>query len=108
MSVKVSGLVFAMVMVFSSFVGCIDTEEDSNTSTVSDDSTTGDSSAVTNSTLGTVMTSTYHVAELARGVGGDRVTVELISSSAQMFTITPLQFQILLDFRTQIYFFITV
>ena len=82
MSVKASALVFAMVMVFSSFVGCIDTEEDSNTSTVSDDSTTGDSSAVTNSTLGTVMTSTYHVAELARGVGGDRVTVELISSSS--------------------------
>ena len=63
MSVKASALVFAMVMVFSSFVGCIDTdEEDSNASTVSDDSTTGDSSAVTNSTLGTVMTSTYHVA----------------------------------------------
>ena len=83
MSTKSSALIFAIVMVFSSFVGCIDTdEEDSNSSIVSDDSTTDDSNAVTNSTLGTVMTSTYHVAELARGVGGDRVTVELISSSS--------------------------
>ena len=82
MSAKASALIFAMVMVFSSFVGCIDTEEDSSTSTVSDDSTTDDSNTATNSILGTVMTSTYHVAELARGVGGDRVTVELISSSS--------------------------
>ena len=84
MSTKASALIFAMVMIFSSFVGCIDSdEEDSSTSTVSDDSTTDDSNTVvTNSTLGTVMASTYHVAELARGVGGDRVTVELISSSS--------------------------
>ena len=30
---------------------------------------------------GNVMVSTYHVAELARAVGGDRVTVEIISPS---------------------------
>ena len=83
MNTKTSALIFAFVMIFSSFVGCIDSdEEDSSTNTVSDDSTTGDSNTSTSSNLGTVMTSTYHVAELARGVGGDRVTVELISSSS--------------------------
>ena len=68
MSTKTSALVFAIVMVFSSFVGCIDSEEDTSTVT-------------SPSSLGNVMVSTYHVAELARAVGGDRVTVEIISPS---------------------------
>ena len=70
MGTKYSAIVFAIVMIFSSFVGCIDSEEEKT-------------SSVTSSTsLGNVMVSTYHVAELAREVGGDRVTVELISSSS--------------------------
>ena len=69
MSTKTSALVFAIVMVFSSFVGCIDTEEEET------------STATSPSSLGNVMVSTYHVAELVRAVGGDRVTVEIISPS---------------------------
>ena len=69
MSTKASALVFAIVMVFSSFVGCIETDEE-KTSTVTSPSS-----------LGNVMVSTYHVAELVRAVGGDRVTVEIISPS---------------------------
>ena len=69
MSTKTSALVFAIVMVFSSFVGCIETDEE-KTSTVPSPSS-----------LGNVMVSTYHVAELVRAVGGDRVTVEIISPS---------------------------
>ena len=64
-------LVISIVMVFSSFVGCIDTEEES----VTDDTNTDIVS------LGNVMVSTYHVAELVRAVGGDRVNVEIISPS---------------------------
>ena len=56
-------------MVFSSFVGCIETD-DEKTDTVTSPSS-----------LGNVIVSTYHVAELVRGVGGDRVTVEIISPS---------------------------
>ena len=69
MSTKTSALVFAIVMVFSSFVGCIDTEEEET------------NTATSPSSLGNVMVSTYHVAELVRAVGGDRVTVEIISPS---------------------------
>ena len=69
MSTKTSALVFAIVMIFSSFVGCIETDEE-KTSTVTSPSS-----------LGNVMVSTYHVAELVRAVGGDRVTVEIISPS---------------------------
>ena len=47
-------LVFSIVMVFSSFVGCIDTEEESVTDDVNTDIVS----------LGNVMVSTYHVAEL--------------------------------------------
>ena len=72
MNTKTSALVFAIVMVFSSFVGCIDTDDSEETST----STTSDAS-----NLGNVMVSTYHVAELVRAVGGDRITVEIISPS---------------------------
>ena len=69
MNTKTSAIAFAIVMVFSSFVGCIDTEEEKTDS-------------VTNPTsLGNVLVSTYHVAELARAVGGDRITVEIISPS---------------------------
>ena len=64
MSTNTSALVFAIVMVFSSFVGCIDTEEEET------------STATSPSSLGNVMVSTYHVAELVRAVGGDRVTVD--------------------------------
>ena len=69
MSTQTSAIAFAIVMVFSSFVGCIDTEEEKT------DSVTAPTS------LGNVMVSTYHVAELARAVGGDRITVEIISPS---------------------------
>ena len=69
MNTKTSALVFAIVMVFSSFVGCIDTEEEET------------NTATSPSSLGNVMVSTYHVAELVRAVGGDRVTVEIISPS---------------------------
>ena len=69
MNTKTSAVVFAIVMVFSSFVGCIDTEEEKTDSVTSPTS------------LGNVMVSTYHVAELARAVGGDRITVEIISPS---------------------------
>ena len=69
MNTKTSALAFAIVMVFSSFVGCIDTEEEKTDSVTSPTS------------LGNVMVSTYHVAELARAVGGDRITVEIISPS---------------------------
>ena len=72
MNTKTSALVFAIVMVFSSFVGCIDADDSEETST----STTSDASS-----LGNVMVSTYHVAELVRAVGGDRITVEIISPS---------------------------
>ena len=72
MNTKTSAMVFAIVMIFSSFVGCIDTDDSDETST----STTSDAS-----NLGNVMVSTYHVAELLRAVGGDRVTVEIISPS---------------------------
>ena len=64
-------LVFSIVMVFSSFVGCIDTEEENVTDDVNTDIVS----------LGNVMVSTYHVAELVRAVGGDRVNVEIISPS---------------------------
>ena len=56
-------------MVFSSFVGCIDTDEDDATITESD------------TNLGNVLVSTYHVGELVKAVGGDRITVEIISPS---------------------------
>ena len=69
MNTKTSAVAFAIVMVFSSFVGCIDTEEEKTDSVTSPTS------------LGNVMVSTYHVAELARAVGGDRITVEIISPS---------------------------
>ena len=69
MNTKASALAFAIVMVFSSFVGCIDTDEEKTNSVTSPTS------------LGDVMVSTYHVAELARAVGGDRITVEIISPS---------------------------
>jgi zinc transport system substrate-binding protein len=69
MNTKTSSLIFAIVMVFSSFVGCIETA-DEKTDTVTSPSS-----------LGNVIVSTYHVAELVRGVGGDRVTVEIISPS---------------------------
>ena len=69
MNTKTSAIVFAIVMVFSSFVGCIDTEEEKTESVTSP------------SSLGNVMVSTYHVAELARAVGGDRISVEIISPS---------------------------
>ena len=69
MNTKASALAFAIVMVFSSFVGCIDTDEEKTNSVTSPTS------------LGNVMVSTYHVAELARAVGGDRITVEIISPS---------------------------
>ena len=68
MNTKSSALIFAIVMVFSSFVGCIETDEESD-------------AATSPSSLGNVMVSTYHVAELARAVGGDRVNVEIISPS---------------------------
>ena len=55
-------------MVFSSFVGCID---------IDDDTTTNDS----DTNLGNVLVSTYHVGELVKAVGGDQVTVEIISPS---------------------------
>lgn len=69
MNTKTSSLIFAIVMVFSSFVGCIETD-DEKTDTITSPSN-----------LGNVIASTYHVAELVRGVGGDRVTVEIISPS---------------------------
>ena len=69
MNTKTSAIAFAIVMVFSSFVGCIDTEEEKTESVTSP------------SSLGNVMVSTYHVAELARAVGGDRISVEIISPS---------------------------
>ena len=70
MNSKNLAIVFSVVMVLSSFVGCIETEDDTSTDTTTEASS-----------LGNVMVSTYHVAELARAVGGDRVTVEIISPS---------------------------
>ena len=70
MNSKNLAIVFSVVMVLSSFVGCIETEDDASTDTTTEASS-----------LGNVMVSTYHVAELARAVGGDRVTVEIISPS---------------------------
>ena len=70
MNSKNLALVFSVVMVLSSFAGCIESEDDAATSTTLDDSV-----------LGNVMVSTYHVAELARAVGGDRINVEIISPS---------------------------
>ena len=70
MNSKNLAIVFSVVMVLSSFVGCIESEDDASTDTTTDASS-----------LGNVMVSTYHVAELARAVGGDRVTVEIISPS---------------------------
>ena len=70
MNSKNLAIVFSVVMVLSSFVGCIETEDATSTDTTTDASS-----------LGNVMVSTYHVAELARAVGGDRVTVEIISPS---------------------------
>ena len=70
MNSKNLAIVFSVVMVLSSFVGCIETEDDASTDTTTEASS-----------LGNVMVSTYHVAELARAVGGDRITVEIISPS---------------------------
>ena len=70
MNSKNLAIVFSVVMVLSSFVGCIETEDDASTDTNTEASS-----------LGNVMVSTYHVAELARAVGGDRITVEIISPS---------------------------
>ncbi|MEC7712643.1 MAG: metal ABC transporter substrate-binding protein, partial [Candidatus Thermoplasmatota archaeon] len=69
MNTKTSALIFSIVMVFSSFVGCIDADEDDTTTTDSE------------TNLGNVLVSTYHVGELVKAVGGDRVTVEIISPS---------------------------
>ena len=71
MNSKNLALVFSVVMVLSSFAGCIESEDD----------TAATSPALDDSVLGNVMVSTYHVAELARAVGGDRINVEIISPS---------------------------
>ena len=69
-------LVFSIVMVFSSFVGCIDTEEES----VTDDTNTDIVS------LGNVMVSTYHVAELVRAE--EEIELMLKLSVLLMFQFT--------------------
>ena len=69
MNTRTSAIAFAIVMVFSSFVGCIDTEEEKTDSVANPTS------------LGNVMVSTYHVAELARAVGGDRICLLYTSPS---------------------------
>ena len=71
MNSKNLALVFSVVMVLSSFAGCIESEDD----------TAATSPALDDSVLGNVMVSTYHVAELARAVGGDRLKLLVL----QMF-----------------------
>ena len=53
MNSKNLAIVFSVVMVLSSFVGCIETEDDTSTDTTTDASS-----------LGNVMVSTYHVESL--------------------------------------------
>ena len=57
----------AMMMILASLAGCIGTDD-----LVDDDSST--------ESLGTVIASTYHVEQLASAVGGDLVTVEMMST----------------------------
>ena len=64
-------LLVASLMVLSSMAGCISTD-DANI----DDSTTTPAEPVI---FGNVMVSTYHVGELAKGVGGDNIVVEYMS-----------------------------
>ena len=75
-------LLVAGLMVLSSMAGCISTD-DANT----DDSNTDDTPIIIDNTttpvepviFGNVMVSTYHVGELAKGVGGDNIVVEYMS-----------------------------
>ena len=57
-------ILVSLLMIFSSLAGCLE----------GDDDTTEDVGSV-----GTVMVSTYHVGELVKAVGGDRVTVDYMS-----------------------------
>ena len=67
MNSKNLAVVFSVVMVLSSFAGCI-SEEDDNVETET-------------SALGNVMVSTYHVQQLVSAVAGESVNVEIISPS---------------------------
>ena len=76
-------------MVFSCFAGCIDTEEETVTetddttidTTTNDETNDGKDETTAPVILGNVMASTYHVEQLVSAVGGDSITVELISPS---------------------------
>ena len=89
MTSQTFSVVFAIIMVFSCFAGCIDTEEETTSETdnaITDITTNDGISDETNETaapviLGNVMVSTYHVEQLVSAVGGDSITVEIISPS---------------------------
>ena len=60
-------LVASLMMILASLAGCIGTDD-----LVDDDTST--------ESLGTVIASTYHVEQLASAVGGDLVSVEMMST----------------------------
>ena len=66
MNSKNLAIVFSVVIVLSSFAGCIESEEDAETET---------------SVLGKVMVSTYHVEQLVSAVAGESLDIEIISPS---------------------------
>ena len=57
-------ILVSLLMIFSSLAGCLEGDDDTTENLGS---------------LGTVMVSTYHVGELVKAVGGDRVTVDYMS-----------------------------
>ena len=89
MNSQALSITFAIIMVFSCFAGCIDTEEETVTETddTTIDTTTNDETndetdePAAPVILGNVMASTYHVEQLVSAVGGELITVELISPS---------------------------
>ena len=75
----------SLIMIFSSLAGCIGDEDLQTIEEVTDlieelENTTIDNTTVDLGVLGTVMVSTYHVGELVKGIAGEHVDLEYMST----------------------------